>query len=378
MSFFLIVAYLSMFVLGLADNIRGPLFPEIIASFQLTGLSSSFFYASTSFAAFVASFLSFSFLRRRSLMFLLNLSLFSMALALFIIGYSQVFPLLIVGAVFLGFSIGGLGVSQNLMVSENIPLQIRAKALAGLHSIYGMASLLAPLMAAQATMMFSTWRAAFFISSGVCLTLFLTFAFYRHKIAGEQIGQTEPSKESNLQVPAPFLGKVTVSGLFAFYVVAEILVSTRLALYMRENFSMDLEHSSLYVTYFFIFLFIGRLIFAFVRIPGAIKLQMNLSLVSSLIFLVLGLKFHPFFLALVGFTMAPYYPLSVAYISQNTGSNERQYLTLAMSIQSLSVVAMHLGAGYLTDSGGVKQAFSIGVAALIISMVCLNFHPKKL
>lgn len=76
--------------------------------------------------------------------------------------------------------------------------------------------------------------------------------------------------------------------------------------------------------------------------------------------------------------MAPYYPLSVAYISQNTGSNERQYLTLAMSIQSLSVVGMHLGAGYLTDSGGVKQAFLIGVGALIITLLSLNLHPKKL
>lgn len=378
MSFFLVVAYLSMFVLGLADNIRGPLFPEIISSFQLSGVSSSFFYASTSFAAFVASYFSYSFLRRRSLMFLLNLSLFLMALALFIIGFAQVFPLLLVGAVFLGFSIGGLGVSQNLMVSENISLHIRAKALAGLHSIYGMASLLAPLMAAQTTLIFSTWRAAFFVSSAICFALFLVFAFYRSKNSGEQHLSSAKITESGTTTVAPFWGKVTVSGLFAFYVVAEILVSTRLALYMRENFAMNLEQSSLYVTYFFVFLFLGRLIFAFARIPGAIKLQMNLSLFVSLVCLLLGLKFHPFFLVIAGFTMAPYYPLSVAYISQNTGHNERHYLTLAMSIQSLSVVGMHLAAGYLTDSGGVKQAFSIGVGALIISLICLNFHPKKL
>ncbi len=378
MRFFLVVAYLSMFVLGLSDNIRGPLFPEIIASFHLTGVSSSFFYASTSLAAFFASYFSYSFLRRRSLMFLLNLSLFLMALGLFIIGFSPVFPLLISGAVVLGLSIGGLGVSQNLMVSENIPIQIRAKALAGLHSIYGMASLLAPMMAAQATLMFSTWRAAFFVASGVCFILFLVFAFYRPQNRAAETTSNNGVEPGATAAKIPFWGKVTVSALFGFYVVAEILISTRLALYMRENFGMNLEQSSLYVTYFFIFLFVGRLIFAIVRVPGAIKLQMNLSLILSLICLMLGLKVHPFFLALVGLTMAPYYPLSVAYISQNTGQNERHYLTLAMSIQSLSVVGMHLGAGYLTDSGGVKQAFSIGVGALIVSVLSLNLHPKKL
>ena len=211
-----------------------------------------------------------------------------------------------------------------------------------------------------------------------CLLLFLVFAFYKPKGAVDRHDPIDPQSADGEGSPAPFWGKVSVSGLFAFYVVAEILVSTRLALYMRENFSMNLEQSSLYVTYFFIFLFIGRLVFAFLRIPGSVKLQMNLSLIFSLICLFFGLSIHPFFLAIVGLTMAPYYPLSVAYISQKTGRNERHYLTLAMSIQSLSVVGMHLGAGYLTDSGGVKQAFSIGVGALIISFLCLNFHPKKL
>ena len=379
MNFFVIVSYLSMFVLGLADNIRGPLFPEIIKTFELTGMSSSYFYAATSFAAFCASVASYSFLRKKSLLFLLNLSLLLMAVSMSLIGWAGTFGVLIVGAVILGLSIGGLGVSQNLLVSENIPLEKRAKALSGLHSVYGISSLLAPLMAAQATLAFSTWRSAFFIASMICFVLFVFFIFYKDK--------TEPAKNSvvpDLQADQPtskipFWGKVTVSGLFAFYVVAEILVSTRLALYMRENFSMDLEQSSLYVMYFFVFLFIGRLVFAFVKVAGSVTTHMNLSLIVSLLFLLLGLQVHPFFLTLVGLAMAPYYPLSVTYISQKTGANERQYLTIALSIQSLSVVGMHLGAGYLTDSaGGVKQAFSIGIAALLISFLCLNGHPKKL
>jgi MFS family permease len=115
------------------------------------------------------------------------------------------------------------------------------------------------------------------------------------------------------------------------------------------------------------------------KIPGSILVQMNLSLGLSLVSLMLGLWVDPFFLVIVAFTMAPYYPLSVAYISLKTDKRQRSYLTFAIAMQSLSVVVMHIGAGYITDSfGGVKAAFGIGIISLILSAICLNFHPKKL
>jgi MFS family permease len=109
-----------------------------------------------------------------------------------------------------------------------------------------------------------------------------------------------------------------------------------------------------------------------------IKKQMNFSLILSLILLILGLNFHPLILTLVGLTMAPFYPLSVAYISEVSGVHGRKFLTFAMAFQSLAVVSMHLGVGYLTDSMGLFYAFGVGIFALVLSLVCLNFHPKKL
>lgn len=374
----LYIAFSSMFVLGVADNIRGPLFPEIIKSFDLSGFSSSFFYAATSFAAFIASIGSLRLLRVISLQGLLSISILLMSMSMFGIGVSPNYSVLIFSAVVLGLSIGGLGVSQNLLVSENVPMEYRSKALSGLHSVYGLASLLAPLLAAQTSQVFSTWQAAFISAGLICLLLVTTIYLNpnKSKVSPNTVEHLAPVKT---EVATYGLAKLMISGLFAFYVVAEILVSTRLALYMRENFGMDLEGSSLYVTYFFVFLFIGRLIFAVVKIPGSIRFQMNVSLGLSLASLILGLFIHPLFLALVGLMMAPYYPLSVAYISQRTGLNERSYLTFAMAMQSLSVVGMHIGAGYITDTfGGVKAAFTIGVLALILSAFCLNFHPKKL
>jgi FHS family glucose/mannose:H+ symporter-like MFS transporter len=166
------------------------------------------------------------------------------------------------------------------------------------------------------------------------------------------------------------------AGFFATYVAAEILVSTRLALYMRTYFNMSLESSSNYVTYFFIFLLAGRLVFAFKTFSTRLKTQLNTSLIFSIICLLLGLWLHPFFLALVGLAMAPFYPLSIVYISEKTGHQKRRFLTFVMGLQSLCVIGMHMGVGYLTDIYGLSSALGVGIALLIGSLVCLNIHPK--
>jgi FHS family glucose/mannose:H+ symporter-like MFS transporter len=51
-------AFLSLFLLGLADNIRGPLFPEILQFFFVSSSKGSWSFATTSGAAFVGSFIS--------------------------------------------------------------------------------------------------------------------------------------------------------------------------------------------------------------------------------------------------------------------------------------------------------------------------------
>ncbi len=166
--------------------------------------------------------------------------------------------------------------------------------------------------------------------------------------------------------------------LFWFYVVAEILVSTRLPLYMSTYHNYSLAESSNALMWFFIFLFVGRLLFSLIRFNFDLKILLNAFLGLSLMSLILGLNVNPKFLILTGLFMAPFYPLSVMYISQNTSELSRTYLSFAMSFQSLAVVAMHLGVGYLTDQFGLFYAFGVGIFALVLSLVCLNFHPKKL
>jgi len=376
----LLFSFLSLFILGLADNIRGPLFPEILNQFNLSNTQGSWSFATASAAAFLGSWISAPYLKRFSISSLLLLSVLLMGLGLMAMGKAATFQLLLASSFILGLSIGFMGVSQNLLVSENVEPEIRSRALSGLHGMYGLSSFFAPILAAQATAMYGSWRGAFLVAGLISITFFVfqfliqpdrQFTVHQHLEAVQHDTEHASKKASKFAL-------IMIGGMFAFYVVAEILVSTRLALYMRTYFQMNLDQSSQYVTLFFLFLLIGRILFAIIKVPFALKTQLNVSLGIALVLLLLGLKTHPFFLALAGLGMAPYYPLCVSYISEISGHRSRTFIAFAMSFQSLSVVSMHLGVGYLTDQMGLAFAFGVGILALLLSVLCLNLHPRKL
>ena len=372
----LVFAFASLFTLGLADNIRGTLFPEILTQFQISNTLGSWLFATSSSGAFIAGVLAPAFLRRYTIASLLFVGVLMLVVGCAVVGFSGNFDWLLSGSLFFGLGIGFMAVAQNLLVAEGVESKLRSRALSGLHATYGLASFLAPLLAASATKSFGNWSSAFYVVAGfsfLCLVFQVVIQpepkFVLHKSAQDNSGDKKRISKKALAMICTF---------FAFYVVAEILISTRLALYMRTYYAMDLTQSAEYVTLFFLFLLIGRATFAFVHLPFSLKSQLNGSLIGSIVLICLGLKFHPFFLALSGLTMAPYYPLCVSYISEISKDLSRTFLAYAMSFQSLSVVAMHLGVGYMTDHYGLAFAFGVGILALVISVICLSFHPQKL
>ncbi|AZZ36509.1 hypothetical protein CIK05_06805 [Bdellovibrio sp. qaytius] len=373
----LVFAFASLFTLGLADNIRGTLFPEILNQFQVSNTLGSWLFAASSGAAFIAGITSTSYLRRYTISSLLFSGVLLLAVGLAVMGFSVNFSWLIAGSLFLGLGIGYMGVAQNLLVAESAEGKSRAKALSGLHGMYGLASFMAPMLAATTTEAFGKWSGAFYVVAIVSV-LFLIVQL-----------MISPNPKFTVHKPADTEGCISkqrvskkalamVSCFFGFYVVAEILISSRLALYMRTYYQMDLVHSAQYVTLFFLFMLIGRVSFAFIHLPFSLKSQLNGFLIGTLLLIVMGLLIHPFFLALSGLTMAPYYPLCVSYISEISQGLSRTFLSIAMSFQSLAVVAMHLGVGYMTDHYGLAFAFGVGILALIISVLCLSLHPQKL
>jgi MFS transporter, FHS family, glucose/mannose:H+ symporter len=374
-------ACLCMVALGLSDNIRGPLFADLLSFFNVSNAAGSLSFAVASTANLFGTLLSTRMLNRIHLDRLLLLSMVFMGVGLLAMSQAPTYLLFIGGAIVFGFSMGTTGVAQNLLIAENIKQTYQPKVFSGLHGIYGLSSLMAPFIASRAPTWFrenfpqsgllTEWRSAFFLTALLCLLLFISIAVTR----------AEPKFESahhGLKTKPKIKDKralIYISLFFAGYVAAEILVATRLALYMRTYFNMDLEHSSNYVTYFFIFLLAGRLFFTVKSLNFPLRRQLSASLFLSMVTIVLGLTVHPLFLAATGLFMAPFYPMSVAYISELTGPMNRTYFTTALAIQSIFVVGMHVGVGYLTDVFGLFYAYGVSLALLLMALICVNVHP---
>ena len=284
-------ACLAMLVLALGDNIRGPLFADLLKNFSISNAKGSFTFAIASLAGLLGNLVCTPLLKKVTMSQLLVGSIFILGLGLLVMGISQDFLSYSSGAFIFGFGIGTVGISQNLLVTENVEAQQQSKALSFLHSIYGFGSLLAPLLASWAAGFFNYWQAAFLLSSGLAAIIFVGTLITRAQPLF-QISHYEIDSKSQ---KSPRQSLLMFGGMFAFYVVAEILVSSRLALFVRTYCQMDLVESSRYVAYFFVFLLIGRLFFSIKKFNFSLKHQLSIFLIFSAFFIVLGLVVHPFF-----------------------------------------------------------------------------------
>lgn len=369
MNYLLWVSFFSLFILGFADNIRGPLFPEIIHSFGLTDSLAAWYFALSSFMSFVGSYLVRKYKTVSQLLKLLYLGILFIFISFVIQRWASSYFLVLSGVVFFGLSVGFLGVAQNNLVIIATRPKNRSRMLSYLHSMYGTASLLAPLFVAWLSD--HRWQEILFYFAWVALA-FSALGFYYNSKKSDRIQHFSQFQESEMHGLSQ-LSELKVSLAISLYVVAEIVMGTRLALFMRRYYNYDLSTSSLYVTLFFLFMLMGRVAISFAPHHYNIKKQLLFSLAAAFVLMLVGLYFHPFALALSGFGLAPFYPLSLSYISRLFPHKSTTIVSWTLTIQGFFIVLMHLGVGQLADLVGLQSAMLIGPVSLFLSFIILLF-----
>ncbi|MCK6597934.1 MAG: MFS transporter [Bdellovibrionaceae bacterium] len=373
MNYLIAVSFVSLFILGFCDNLRGPLFPEIIKYFSVSDTLGAAYFAVTSFVAFFASY----FIRKEKntykLLHILNSGVLCLGISFAIQSFSQNYLVLMTGVFFFGISFGFLGVSQNNLVVQGSTDINRSKMLSGLHSMYGISSLLSPLYVAG----YSNWGWQKILS----VTAIFPFIFFVI-ILIQLIKNRKYWLELHQKTVTEIHPKVTwrekrICLVISFYVIAEIMLGSRLALYMRRYFDFSLQESSFYVTLLFVFMLIGRVVVSFYppRIP--LKTQLVFSLVGSLFCFLIGMYYHPAVLILCGLTMAPFYPLAISYISEINQKKAPEIVSNTVAIQALFVVAMHLLVGNIADLTNLKTAFLIGPVCMATALFLLLSIKKE-
>ncbi len=368
---FIIISYVSLLAFGLADNIRGPLFLEVLRSYQLSDFIGSFVFAASSFMALIASLMSSFWSRYFHQYRLLQFGLIFMSVGFCGMGLAKTYPQMLIFVCAFGVSVGLLSISQNYLVSVGTTEQHRSRALSGLHAMYGLASLTAPLVASTFSQKQWSWQ-EIFIFVGILPLVVLFGSFFKAAPKLKKSVMNFNDEANSINKNKLFMFAMS----FSLYVVAEILVSSRLALYLRRDYNYDLPESSQALLIFFILLLIGRGLSSFVNWGTALRKALLWSLGTTAVALSLGLLVHPGFLVLAGLTMAPFYPLAISFISEIFPNHVQMAIGWAMSLQSLCVVSMHLVVGRFSDNFGLAAALWLGPMACFISFFLIQFGVR--
>ncbi len=370
---YIIISYLSLFVFGLTDNLRGPLFPEILKTFNVSDSFGSWMFAISSFSGFVSSYLARHLLRHFDRKSVLQGGCFSLIIALLGLAWAPQFNVFLIFSLLLGISLGIIGLIPNVLVSLGAPPVLKQRLLSGLHAMYGLASFCAPLVVAYVGTMTGSWRPVFLVASLGPLGLIL------YSLHSTHAGLHEKPKKNlgpHFHKKNQLISQIFIACMLSFNVAGEIMISSRLALYMRREWNFDLAQSSLYVTYFFIAMLVGRTLFALIHFKISIRTLLSISIIMTLFAGFAGLFIHPLFLILTGFTIAPFYPLSIIFISNEFPENLDSAISYLMATDSLMLVFMHLAVGQMTDLFGIHLAILIGMSFFMLSFIFLNAYYR--
>lgn len=368
----ILMAYASLLALGLLDNIRGPFYPDILKDLSLNGTRGSLFYAVASFSALGGNFFGSFMLNRAASHTLMSLSVFGTGLGFWLISQSTSFERLVLACVVFGLSFGLLNVSQNVVLQENAPEKHRRRLFNGLHSMYGMSALAAPLAASLFIEVGMNWSGVFSVlgwTTGLLGVLFFAISMRLHS-SGKVL--------KKVTVHGPIHSRAAWSLIFAlgFYLFAELSLSTRLPLWLREVHGQTPEQANWYMAYFCGFLLLSRLIFttvSFHKISNLFILRASLFL--SFVCYAAGILIHPFWATLSGFSMGPFFPVMMDEISKRFGTQASKIIGWSITLGSVMIVIMHFSLGVLTDLFGISKALWIGPFGLTMALIFLVVLP---
>ena len=168
----ILISYASLFVFGISDNIRGPLFPEILKEFNISDSLGSMMFALSSLSGFLASHFARNLLRRFDRRSILQWACIGLALTLLGLAVSPNFYIFLGFSILFGLNSGIIGLVPNVLVPLGSTPEKKQRLLSGLHAMYGVASLIAPMLVASISFITGNWRYTFALTALAPLSLF--------------------------------------------------------------------------------------------------------------------------------------------------------------------------------------------------------------
>lgn len=362
---YLVAAFSCLCFMGFGDNMRGPVFPALLADLGLDDAQGGLMFAATSVGAMAGGQFFRRLVRLTSTLRSTQLGLFLGAVGLFGTTLATDLPGLLVAAFVFGIACGGLALSQNLMVEEGSRPVHRRQWLSGLHSVYGLASLVAPLVVNALANAGADWRVSLQLAAALLVGLTLCLMGVKPLPPRTPVGTQAPPRPAGLGVR-----QWAVCLMVSFAVTAELTISTRLVqLLQREGLPDD--QAAWALAAFFVCLLLGRLACSLWRTRLSSRALILSSGLLSLALFIGGLQIEFLLLPVVALTLGPFFPVAIDMIADEFGPHLEETLGLMVVVVSLALAVAHIALGVWSDAASLAQAFWLGPMALLGALLCL-------
>ncbi len=363
----IVLAYLSLFALSFMDNSRGPLIPLVQNSLQISSSTVSFIFSGASLASAFINFVLPKLQSKIEVHKLYFFSLFLMPISAACWSFSKSNPFFFYLAPLLyGLGAGGVGTFCNIYVIAYTSESKRQKALSFLHSTYGIASFLAPLLITLLLTYFD-WPIATLILS--IPSLLVSAPLLKRKAIIPLHEEHRPEMPWHL---------LWVSCIFMLAIMSEIFISSRLVNYLYRDEGYTLEHANYYLSLFFALLVTGRLVFSFVHFSLSKPLMLQASFFFTVLLSLAGIMIHPVFFAVTGLTISWFFPVGINWLREAFHREYFPLVSMIMSFNSVALLSMHFAVGELTDVAGLKRLMILPVVFSIAAMIVLQIFSKKM
>lgn len=360
-------SYLALFCLGVIDNSRGPLYPHLLEFFQITKAQGALIFSLSSLSSFLITIPAKEWLTRLGVVNSTRLALVLDIVACY--GMASVdrgsFVVFLVYSFVFGISTGIKSIALNLLINKAYHGPKKRQVFSGLHSMYGISSLMAPVIVGFMLKNGYGWKevmAGLMLFPGVLLIAFLALKPF------QQRDFPEPEEQSLAGIKV-----FPLRLIFGFYVVSEVLLSSRMVVYLEQQLGRTSTYSNGLLTLFFIGLLAGRIVFALVSIPIPVYRLMKISVLWSTGLLILGLHWDPVFLSLTGFTMSFFFPCAMDWLGHEFHGRSNDLIRLVMQAVGAALVGFHYLFGLIASSVSLKMAMYLPLLLSICVFLLLQF-----
>lgn len=371
------VGYFSLLVLGFLDNVRGPYYPDIVFELNLSDTLGSLFFILASVMTIFSGQLTPEYIRRFGLLNAMRAGHSFLLLGCAGIALAPSFSWLAAACVIFGFGFGFINVGQNLLIIEGSKPHRRRQLLSGLHAVYALASLIAPVCVSLLKVSDLNWRHGFLIFMFMPLAGFIA-TFVVSQKQENLLPQVERKKASFTQGLSEWKAFFPYATWISLYISAELGLTSRLVLLLRREYEISDVVAPQYLSALFALMLFGRLVFTFFPFSKWPSHRViSVCLLFTFSFLCLGLLHSPYWFILCGLSMAPVFGLSLDYLTDLFPNQAEVAIASTLAISGVYIITMHFIVGVLTESYGIGNALLVLPTLVIISFVMLQFLPGK-